>query len=136
MGTYLKKNQTITYHTKVIDGLIAFSDRNVIKNIILNLLSNASKYSSEGKEISLNLYELNKGIKIDIIDFGIGIPKEEQVQLFGRFFRARNVINIEGTGLGLNIVKKYLSLVNGTISFKSKEHIGTTFSIIIPNILT
>lgn len=135
MGTYLKKKQFITYQANVIDGLIVFSDRNVIKNIILNLLSNASKYSVEGKEIALNLFEFKKGIKIEIEDKGIGIPKEEQAQLFSRFFRARNVINIEGTGLGLNIVKKYLSLVNGEISFKSKEHVGTTFSVIIPNIL-
>jgi PAS domain S-box-containing protein len=135
MEPYLKKDQFITFKTEVNDSLEVLTDRNVVKNIIINLFSNASKYSNEGKEILIHLNLSQTGIKIDIIDEGIGIPKEEQSQLFSRFFRARNVMNIEGTGLGLNIVKKYLSLVDGDISFKSKEHNGTMFSIIIPNVL-
>jgi signal transduction histidine kinase len=84
----------------------------------------------------MGLSEVDKGIRVDIIDKGIGIPEKEQSKLFNsRFFRAGNVTNIEGTGLGLTIVKKYLSLIEGDISFKSKEQEGTTFSIIIPNIL-
>ena len=136
MNFFLKNEQYITFKNNVADNQMVISDRNVIKNILINLLSNASKYSVEGEEIILDLNIIDKGIQVDVIDKGIGIPEKEQEKLFAsRFFRAGNVTNIEGTGLGLTIVKKYLSLVDGDISFKSKENIGTTFSIIIPNIL-
>lgn len=136
MNFFLKAKQYITFNNNIADNQVVITDRNVIKNILINLLSNASKYSDEGKEIVMNLSLINKGIHVDIIDKGIGIPEKEQEKLFNsRFFRAGNVTNIEGTGLGLTIVKKYLSLVDGDISFKSKEQVGTTFSILIPNIL-
>jgi PAS domain S-box-containing protein len=136
MEVYLKKGQHIELINEVKSDLIVTSDRNVIKNILINLLSNASKYSAANKSITIKLKANNNSIIIDIIDQGIGIPEEEQKQLFNRFFRAGNVTNIEGTGLGLNIVKKYLSLINGEITFASKEHIGTTFTVEIPNIIT
>ncbi len=136
MEVYLKKGQLIKLMNEVSPDLEVTSDRNVIKNIIINLVSNASKYSGADKSITIKLMANNKSIKIDIIDQGIGIPAAEQKQLFNRFFRAGNVTNIEGTGLGLNIVKKYLSLVNGEIGFTSTEHLGTTFTIEIPNIIS
>lgn len=136
MEYFLKKEQFITFNSEVDKIRQVVSDRNVIKNILINLLSNASKYSEEGKEIKLTLNVIDKGIQINVIDNGIGIPEKEQSNLFhSRFFRAGNVTNVEGTGLGLTIVKKYLSLINGDISFKSEEHKGTTFIITIPNIL-
>ena len=135
MEPYLKKGQSILFNDKLNENQQVKSDRHVIKNILINLLSNASKYSETDKPITLDLILLNKGIQINIVDQGIGIPKNEQAQLFSRFFRAGNVTNIEGTGLGLHIVKKYLTLINGNIFFKSKEGVGTTFSITISNIL-
>ncbi|PCJ27630.1 MAG: hypothetical protein COA97_03150 [Flavobacteriales bacterium] len=136
MSFFLKNGQNITFQNNIIDNQIVITDRNILKNILINLLSNASKYSAEGEEIVLDLAIVDKGIQVDIIDKGIGIPEKEQAKIFNsRFFRAGNVTNIEGTGLGLTIVKKYLSLIDGDISFKSKEQVGTTFSIIIPNIL-
>jgi PAS domain S-box-containing protein len=135
MEPYLKKEQYIKFNTSIEKTQWVKSDRNVIKNILINLLSNASKYSKEKDEIIIDLTQKENIITIKIIDKGIGIPKEEQKQLFGRFFRAANVTNIEGTGLGLNIVKKYLALVNGNISFVSEQHQGTTFTVEIPNIL-
>jgi len=69
---------------------------------------------------------------IEIIDQGIGIPESEQKFLFERFFRASNVENIQGTGLGLNIVKRYVALLNGTIDFESRENKGTKFKIYLP----
>jgi len=136
MKYFLKTDQKITIHNSISANQIAVSDRNVIKNILINLLSNASKYSDKESIIALTVNSLNKDIKIDVIDEGIGIPKKEQENLFNsRFFRAGNVTNIEGTGLGLTIVKKYLSLINGNISFISEELKGSTFTINIPNIL-
>ena len=136
MEYFLKNKQFITFKSVISEKPMIKSDRNVIKNILINLLSNASKYSEEGKEIILILNIKNKGVQIDIIDKGIGIPLNEQEKVFtSRFFRAGNVTNIEGTGLGLTIVKKYLSLIGGDISFESEENVGTTFTITISDIL-
>lgn len=136
MEPYLKADQVLRFESVLKDQEEAESDRNVIKNSLINLLSNASKYSDAGKEIMIKLSKYDRSIQISVTDQGIGIPKSEQDKLFNsRFFRAGNVTNIEGTGLGLTIVKKYLSLLKGNINFVSEEHKGTTFTIEIPNIL-
>ena len=69
---------------------------------------------------------------IKVTDNGIGIPDDDQSHIFSRFFRARNAEVIQGTGIGLNIVKKYIDLLGGKISFKSIENSGTTFTAEIP----
>ncbi|MEQ8628697.1 PAS domain-containing sensor histidine kinase [Ekhidna sp.] len=107
------------------------TDEHILKNILLNLISNASKYSSEGDKIEINI-EHDKHLKIHIVDHGIGIPKSEQKKMFDRFFRAANATNIQGTGLGLNIVKKYADLLKGGISFTSTEGQGSTFTLSLP----
>ncbi|WP_424964331.1 ATP-binding protein [Ekhidna sp.] len=107
------------------------TDEHILKNILFNLISNASKYSSEGDKIEINI-EHDKHLKIHIVDHGIGIPESEQKKMFDRFFRAANATNIQGTGLGLNIVKKYADLLKGDISFTSTEGKGSTFSLSLP----
>jgi two-component system sensor kinase FixL len=67
-----------------------------------------------------------------VIDQGIGIPEKDIENIFERFFRANNAINIQGTGLGLNIVKRYVELMAGDINFTSKEGSGTEFKVTIP----
>jgi PAS domain S-box-containing protein len=104
-------------------------DRNIIRNILYNLLSNALKYSSENTEVIFETECNMHTLRFIITDKGIGIPEQEQVYLFDRFFRAHNATHIQGTGLGLNIVKKYLDLVNGEINFSSKLNEGTTFTV-------
>lgn len=107
-------------------------DKKILRNILLNLLSNAIKYSAEHKGIYLFI-EIENGVAfIKVKDEGIGIPEEEQKNLFSKFYRARNAINIQGTGLGLNIVKRYVELLDGTITFVSKENEGSTFFIEFP----
>lgn len=108
------------------------SDDRVLNNILLNLLSNAMKYTGEKGEVELKIDNSINGLLINVIDNGIGIPKEEQKQLFERFFRAKNVTNIQGTGLGLSIVGKYLELLGGRIEIESDYMQGTTVSIVIP----
>ncbi|MBL7843536.1 MAG: PAS domain S-box protein [Cyclobacteriaceae bacterium] len=107
-------------------------DKRVLRNILFNLLSNASKYSAPHKPIYINSYFHTNNLVITIKDEGIGIPEVEVKHLFERFFRASNVTNIQGTGLGLNIVKRYVDLLNGTIDFNSTEGKGSTFSITLP----
>jgi PAS domain S-box-containing protein len=114
------------------DSHIIVSDKNVIRNIFNNLFSNAIKYSPENTSIEINCSDLADEYFVSIKDKGIGIPLEEQMYLFERFFRAKNVSNIQGTGLGLNIVKRYVDLLQGSITFESEENRGTTFYLHLP----
>jgi two-component system, LuxR family, sensor kinase FixL len=110
------------------------NDRKILKNILINLISNAIKYSDENGMITCHLVAKNDQVIFKVQDQGIGIPEVEQKHLFDRFFRASNVTNIEGTGLGLHIVKKYVEILGGTIEFESKLYSGTTFTIQIPSL--
>lgn len=109
-----------------------FLDPKLLNHILVNLLSNALKYSEAGQEIKFELKEIQEHIIFEITDNGMGIPKAEQGNLFERFFRAENAINIEGTGLGLHIVKQYSELMHGAVSFKSKRGKGSTFTVKLP----
>jgi signal transduction histidine kinase len=108
-------------------------DKAILRNICNNLLSNAVKYSKENSEIELLSIIKHDQLIIEVKDKGIGIPEDEQIHIFGRFFRAKNASNIQGTGLGLNIVKKYVELLQGEISFTSDEESGTSFKVIFDN---
>lgn len=110
-----------------------YLDFKILKNILFNLVSNAIKFSDELKPIEVFTLVNNTNIEIQVKDSGIGISEEDQEHLFQRFFRGQNASNIQGTGLGLNIVARYVELMNGTISFESKTNMGTTFIINIPN---
>ncbi|MFM1878119.1 MAG: hypothetical protein RLZZ241_985 [Bacteroidota bacterium] len=109
-----------------------YQDPKLIRHILLNLLSNAIKYSPEHAPIELKLDIKANNLILDVRDYGIGIPKKEKKQIFNRFFRAKNSENIQGTGLGLNIVKQYTRLIGGTITFKSIEGEGSTFTLSLP----
>lgn len=109
-------------------------DKNLLKNCIINLVSNAIKYSGEETEIELSTSIDTSTIAISVKDNGIGIPEEDHEHLFEAFFRAHNTGNIPGTGLGLHIVSRYVSLMNGTISFKSAVDKGALFTIQLPRL--
>ena len=101
----------------------------MLRNVIINLLSNAIKFSPENRVIHIDSEVTPQEITIVIKDEGIGISDEDQQHLFERFFRGANATNIQGTGLGLHIVAKYIELMDGQIDFKSKLEEGTTFII-------
>lgn len=103
------------------------TDPYLLKNILLNLISNAIKYSPQGQDVTLEIIKEKEQLLFKIIDRGIGIPREDKQHMFTRFFRASNVENIKGTGLGLTIVKRYLNLMNGDIGFESEYGKGSTF---------
>ncbi len=108
-------------------------DIHILRNIFFNLISNASKYSDVSKSIYIECNAKDNGIDFAIRDEGIGIPHEDQRYMFERFFRASNAGNVQGTGLGLHIVKRYVDLLGGSISFKSEYNKGSTFTIWIPS---
>jgi signal transduction histidine kinase len=109
-----------------------FADRNLMEYSIFNLLNNAFKYSEESGDIILNLTTISSKIIIEIIDFGIGIPEEDQHKLFNTFFRASNTNGIPGTGLGLYIVKTFTEKNSGTIQLESLLGKGTKVKLIFP----
>ncbi|MCF4966380.1 hybrid sensor histidine kinase/response regulator [Nostoc sp. CMAA1605] len=112
----------------------AYADEQLLNYMLVNLLSNAVKYSPHNEAIRLDLIcDQEKNIAIfEIQDEGIGIPEADQKRLFESFYRASNTQSIEGTGLGLVIVKRCVEAHQGTISFSSQEGQGTTFTITLP----
>lgn len=111
-------------------------DPKLMKNILLNLISNAIKFSPAHGDVIVTSEITPTSLTISVRDNGIGIPKEDLKHLFGRFFRGNNATNIQGTGLGLNIVARYVDLMGGTIAIDSEQYKGTTITIGIPQKLT
>jgi PAS domain S-box-containing protein len=130
MQGFLKTGQHINCEYR--GEVEVYSDKKLLKNILINLISNAIKFSAEGTTIDFRTQCDQKEAIISITDKGIGISKEDQDHLFSSFFRAANATNIQGTGLGLHIVKRYLDLLGGTAELNSELNKGTTISINIP----
>jgi len=125
-----KNGQTINFeHTG--DELL-YLDSKLLKHVLFNLLSNAAKFSNENSIIQVKSSLTDSEFNLSVEDQGIGISESDQKHLFQRFFRARNASNIQGTGLGLNIIENYIEVMKGNIRFTSKENVGTTFYLQFP----
>ena len=123
----LKKNQHINYRHE--GDVVVFLDPSLMKHIVMNLVSNAGKFSSEGAVIDVMTKNKNGKVSLSVKDKGIGISEEDQKHLTERFFRGANAGNIQGTGLGLHIVSKYAEMMNGTIECRSQLEKGTEFIV-------
>jgi PAS domain S-box-containing protein len=108
------------------------SDERLMRNIFINLLTNAIKFSPNSNRVNLTIHCTAQSLQINIRDFGMGIPPDDMPKLFQSFFRASNVTTVKGTGLGLSIVKKAVSLLQGEISVESKLGEGTEFIVTLP----
>lgn len=128
----LKPGQIL--HPDVQTGLEVISDKRLLKHIFVNLLTNAIKFSPAGTTIGWKLRQQDGQIMAEVADQGMGIPEEDKPYLFSSFFRARNVTNIQGTGLGLHIVKRYVDMLHGEIGVESELNKGTTIYINFPNL--
>jgi PAS domain S-box-containing protein len=129
-----KNNQQFKYvHT---GNEVIFSDPALLRNVITNLLSNAIKFSTEGSLIEVGSNVSKENIVLTVKDNGMGISAEDQQHLFERFFRGANVTNIQGTGLGLHIVSKYIEILDGEIAFESELEHGTKFIITLKQGIT
>ena len=133
MSVLLKPGQNFIFNHK--GNTQTYTDNNLLKHIMINLISNAIKFSPENANIIIDTEVTDSHTKISISDKGIGIPASDQVHLFERFFRATNVTNIQGTGLGLHIVGRYVELLNGTIHCHSEFENGSSFIINLPSFI-
>ncbi|HTK03836.1 MAG TPA: MASE1 domain-containing protein [Alphaproteobacteria bacterium] len=126
--------QNIKIEKNLPEKLEAFADPNLLRIILENLINNAVKYSPGDKKISINVKEVKEKIHIEVKDFGIGIPKNQQDKIFTKLFRADNVKKTfpDGTGLGLYLVKAVVDKLKGEIWFESEENKGTTFFVDLP----
>jgi PAS domain S-box len=126
----LKNGQEFVYtHT---GNTTAYSDKKLLKNIMINLITNAIKFSGEGTKVVIKSAIEDGRAEVSVADSGIGISQADQEHLFTSFFRGKNATNIQGTGLGMHIVKRYLDLLKGGIQVQSELDYGTTISFTIP----
>lgn len=126
-GVVKKPNQEIKFLFKGEE--MALLDKNLLKNIYINLLTNAIKFSPDDGLIVIECINTKDNTSLIVKDNGIGIPDEDKEHLFSTFFRSKNAVNIQGTGLGLHIVKRYLDLMGGNINIESELNKGTTVII-------
>jgi len=125
-----KDKQKIVYSMN--DGELIATDKKLLRNVLINLISNAIKFSGEESSVWVNSNVNNGTASISVKDEGIGISDDDQIHLFSSFFRGKNVLNIQGTGLGLHIVKRYMDLLDGEVDLESQLGKGTTITIKIP----
>jgi len=128
--TVLKQGQQIEY-TPSNENIEVYQDKIILDIIFRNILYNAIKYSPKDSLIKIEV-KANAYISVLIEDNGIGIPEEDQKHVFDRFFRARNALHFQGTGIGLNIVKHHIVALGGSIDLQSVENIGTTVLVKLP----
>jgi PAS domain S-box-containing protein len=126
-----KDNRKVEVFFEVMNVAI-FADSNLIKYTLFNVLSNAFKYSEGCGNVKLNLSIVNDSVQIDVIDNGIGIPKEDQSKLYNTFYRASNSNGIQGTGLGLYIIRMFTKKNSGRVYLESELGKGTKVTLRFP----
>ena len=128
----LKPGQHILFEKNPSEDPMVILDPKLLRHILINLLTNAIKFSGENTTITISVTTQKSEIFIRIIDQGIGIPVKDHKKLFTRFFRSSNVENIQGTGLGLSIVQQYVNYLDGSIKFSSEVGKGSIFNVNLP----
>lgn len=132
-----KKNIGLSFRNNPYIPARLYGDEVKLRRIITNLLTNAVKFTTVGEVVAsidfVHVDDNHLDLKIDVSDTGIGIKDEDKPKVFERFskFNAKDTQNIEGTGIGLNVVQAYVNLMGGTISFESEYGKGSTFSVSI-----
>jgi len=127
----ISKNCDVSYD---LDGLpdVVVCDPSSMEQVFTNLLSNAVKYSPDRPEIEIRGWQQGNQVYVAVKDHGLGISEADLPSMFDRFFRAKSSVGIEGTGIGLNIVKHLVELHQGEINVESEEGVGSTFTVCLP----
>jgi two-component system phosphate regulon sensor histidine kinase PhoR len=129
------KEKNLELETNITGGMpVIQADRDMMGQLLINLLDNAIKYTPAGGRIKVEAEPAQQGIKVTVSDTGIGIPEESLPRLFERFYRVDKARSREmgGTGLGLAIVKHILELHGGSIEVSSQLGRGTVFTFYLP----
>jgi two-component system phosphate regulon sensor histidine kinase PhoR len=129
-----EKSISLNYQSPAVPIPEIFGDRNLLEQALINLVSNAIKYSPKGAQVEVALLQENSDVRIDVKDNGLGIPKEAVPRLFEKFYRVRHEDrkDIIGTGLGLSLVKQIIEVHGGAISVESEHGEGSTFTFTVP----
>ncbi|GAC1349468.1 MAG: hypothetical protein NVSMB27_22890 [Ktedonobacteraceae bacterium] len=142
VATFLQQTTT-RHHVEVRTThpqLVADADPGRIEQVLTNVVGNAIKYSPQGGPVIINIWEdtVAQAVEISVQDNGIGIPKQQHAQIFGRFMRAENAVawGISGTGLGLYICRELIERHEGHLWFESEEGRGSTFFLTLPLVST
>lgn len=116
------------------ESIVIEGDKRRIKMVVENIISNAAKYSHEGGDVDIELFLTGRDVVVSVRDSGVGIPLEQQKQVFNKFFRSDNIVRYktDGTGLGLYIAKNIMEQSGGKIWFTSKENAGSVFNFSMP----
>jgi PAS domain S-box-containing protein len=131
MQGLLKPGQTV--QSQLSCNSTIWVDPSLLRKVLVNLFSNAIKYSDTNSVVLVRCVCAADQMELSVSDQGVGISAEDQEHLFERFFRARNVTNIPGTGLGLHIVARYIELMGGRVHLQSELNKGTTVTLLLPN---
>lgn len=123
-----KKN--INFNLKLTKVKI-YADKDLLEQVWINLIGNAIKFSRDDCDIDIDVETINNKAKIIIKDYGVGIEEDKIDKIFDRFYQAEESRKIEGSGLGLSIVKRIINIHNGEIKIKSVIGKGTEFKIIL-----
>jgi signal transduction histidine kinase len=127
-------NKNIRFLNNVPKNLVIQADYNMVNTILRNLISNAVKFSHEGKEIEIETTDHDDSVKVSVKDYGVGIPQEDQEKLFriGHNITKNGTANEKGTGLGLLVCKEFVERHGGRIWLESTPFEGTTFYFTLP----
>ncbi len=128
------KNKSLTLSVDIPPDIKVLVDRSQVERVFVNLIGNAIKFTPEKGTICLRAKLINDSVQVDVIDTGIGIPKEARETIFEEFYRVDNPINekVKGTGLGLSLVKNIIEVHRGRIWVESQLGVGSTFSFLLP----
>jgi len=130
MQALTRRGEKIHY-VNTVDRNVSI-DIKLLRHVLTNLLSNAIKFSLDGQQVEMSSGIEEGKLKLVVRDHGIGISTDDQKHLFERFFRGENAANIQGTGIGLYIISRYMELAKGSIKLESDLGKGTTFSLFLP----
>ena len=133
----MARDKKVEVNYSVDQNFKAVLDSGEFEIVLNNLLTNAVKYNVEGGKVFLDVKKTGNGIKIRCEDTGIGMSPEDQEKLFKEFSRIKNkfTVNVQGSGLGLSILKKIVALYNGEVIVESAEGKGTVFSVFLSTVI-
>jgi len=134
-ATFSSKKMKLDYNITIpTHNVKIITDRDAIKQVMLNLIDNAVKYASDGKTIDISMEIEGKNCKLNVSDRGPGIPKDHRERVFEKFHRVDNSLTSQkqGAGLGLSIAKSIVQDLGGSIIYKPRDGGGSSFIIILP----